>query len=247
MVVEVGEGIVVLIEAIEEVQFLKDPTAGELRVGAIQPMLQGLLPAILGRLSRRYPRIAFRIVAARTAAEHYRDLRERKIDLLIGRMTNLAEEQDLEAEILFEETLHVVAGSRHPLLRRRHIHFSELANGPWVLPLPEVGPDAVIWPYVAESFRLHGLPVPQNGIVANSTPLHIAMLSAGPFLTMLPRSLIWFAGKQLGIKQLSIELPVRPPPVAIVTLKGRTISAVAKRFVDCARSVSRPLAGRRPA
>lgn len=89
MVVEVGEGIVVLIEAIEEVQFLKDPTAGELRVGAIQPMLQGLLPAILGRLSRRYPRIAFRIVAARTAAEHYRDLRERKIDLLIGRMTRI--------------------------------------------------------------------------------------------------------------------------------------------------------------
>jgi DNA-binding transcriptional LysR family regulator len=160
-------------------------------------------------------------------------------------MTNLAKEHDLEAEILFEETLHVVVGARHPLLRRRRIRFAELADGPWVLPLPEDGPDAVIWPYVEETFRLHGLPMPQNGIVANSTPLHIAMLSAGPFLTMLPRSLIWFAAKQLGIKQLPIELPVRPPPVGIVTLKGRTASPVAKLFVECAREVSRPLAGQR--
>jgi DNA-binding transcriptional LysR family regulator len=227
--------------AVEEIRFLTDPTAGELRIGAIQPMLQGLLPAIIGRLSSRHPRIAFRIISARTAAEHYRDLRERKIDLLLGRMTNVAGEDDLDMEILFDETLHVVAGARNRWLRRRTIRFPELANEPWVLPLPESGGDAVIWPYVAEVFRAHGLPIPQTGVVANSTPLHIAMLSAGPFFTMLPRSLIWFAGKQLGIKPLSIKLPVQPPPVGIVTLKRRTISPVAQLFIKCAREVSKPL------
>jgi DNA-binding transcriptional LysR family regulator len=232
--------------AVEEVRFLADPTAGELRIGAIQPMLQGLLPAIIAPLSKRYPKISFRVLTARTAAEHYRDLRERKIDLLVGRMIDVAAQDDLAAEILFDEALHVVAGARNPWLRRRHVRFADLANEPWALPLPEAGNDAVISPYVAEAFRAHGLPVPQNGVLVNSTPLHVAMLTAGPYLTMLPRSLMWFAGKQLGIKSLPITLPVQPPPVGIVTLKDRTITPVAHLFIQCAREVSKPLAKAKP-
>ena len=44
-------------------------------------MLQGLLPAILNRLTRQHPRIAFHVMPGRTVAEHYRELRERNIDL----------------------------------------------------------------------------------------------------------------------------------------------------------------------
>jgi hypothetical protein len=60
---------------------------------------------------------------------------------------------------------------------------------------------------------------------------------------MLPRSLIWFGGKRLGMKALPIELP-EPPPVGITTLENRTISPVARLFIDCARAVAKPLANR---
>jgi DNA-binding transcriptional LysR family regulator len=110
-----------------------------------------------------------------------------------------------------------------------------------VLPWPDIGPDSVIWPYVAEAFRKSGLDLPQSCIVSNSVPLGIAMLSAGSYLAMLPQSLIWFSGKQLGMRALPIQLPIRPPPVGIVTLRNRTVSPVAQLFIECARDVARPL------
>lgn len=228
-------------QAVQEVEFLADPTAGELRIGAVQPMLQGLLPAILGRLSRKHPRIIFHITSARNTSDHYRDLRERRIDLLIGRVTESAKDDDLVSEFLFDETLHVVAGARNRLLRRRGLRLADLMDEPWVLPWPDIGPDSVIWPYVVEAFRVNALDIPPTRIVSNSVALGASMLATGSFLAMLPRSLIWFGGKQLGIKALPIQLPVHPPPVGIVTLRNRTISPVAQLFIDCARDFARPL------
>src|SRR5262245_65898601 len=44
-------------QGVKEIEFLADPTAGELRIGAGPPMFGGLLPAVLHRLYRRHPKI----------------------------------------------------------------------------------------------------------------------------------------------------------------------------------------------
>jgi hypothetical protein len=41
---------------------------------------------------------------------------------------------------------------------------------------------------------------------------------------------------------LSVDLPIAPGPVGIVTLKNRTVSPVARLFIECARDVAQPLA-----
>jgi hypothetical protein len=43
---------------------------------------------------------------------------------------------------------------------------------------------------------------------------------------------------------LPVDLPARPWPVAIVTLKNRTLSPVVERFIACAREVTKSMAGR---
>ena len=230
-------------QAIKEVEFLSDLEAGELRVGAIQqPVIQGLLPAILDRVSRRYPRIAFHVSYASNTAEAYRQLHERKLDLLVGRLIKFGGEDNLVMESLFEDPLHVVAGAHNPLTRRRSIQPAELANEPWILPPPAPMPDSAVWPYITEAFRASGLAVPRASVISNSIPLAVEMISTGRFLAMLPRSLVWFSGKRLQIKVLPVKLPIHPPPVGIATLRNRTISPVASLFIDCARSVAKPLA-----
>jgi DNA-binding transcriptional LysR family regulator len=67
-------------------------------------------------------------------------------------------------------------------------------------------------------------------------------LASGNFLGVLPRSLMWFGAELLSLEVLPIELPVRPGPVGIVTLKGRTLSPVAQLFIDRARDVTKHLA-----
>ncbi len=48
--------------SVSEIEFLADRTAGELRIGAMELMATGLLPALIDRLARKYPRLSFEVV-----------------------------------------------------------------------------------------------------------------------------------------------------------------------------------------
>jgi DNA-binding transcriptional LysR family regulator len=64
---------------------LNDPDAGEVRVGSHELMSAALLPAVIDRLSRRYPRLVFTVSQAATIPALYDDLRERRVDFIFGR------------------------------------------------------------------------------------------------------------------------------------------------------------------
>ena len=70
--------------SVSELEHLSDPRSGDLRIGSTEAMGTGLLPAIIDRMSRRYPRINFDVVLAQPWALQERALRGRRIDLFIG-------------------------------------------------------------------------------------------------------------------------------------------------------------------
>ena len=51
-------------QGVKDIEFLADPTAGELRIGAGEPMAAGPVSAVIDRLSRQYPRISVHVVIA---------------------------------------------------------------------------------------------------------------------------------------------------------------------------------------
>jgi hypothetical protein len=44
-----------------------------------------------------------------------------------------------------------------------------------------------------------------------------------------------------ALKVLPVDLAIRRWPVAVVTLKNRTLSSVAERFIECARKVAKSI------
>jgi hypothetical protein len=44
-----------------------------------------------------------------------------------------------------------------------------------------------------------------------------------------------------ALKKLPVDLPTQPWPVAILTLKNRTLSPVVERFIECAREVAKEI------
>src|SRR5262249_18916351 len=94
----------------KDIGFLLNPTNEELRVGSTHSIAGGLLPAVLDRLSAERPHITFQVKLGDAVLLHYRDLRERNVDLLFGRVVE-TEEDDVNVEILFEDRLFVVAGN----------------------------------------------------------------------------------------------------------------------------------------
>src|SRR6266849_10002325 len=51
-------------QAMKHIEFLADPTVGELRIGANPVLAAGLVAAVIDQLSRQYPRIVFHLLEA---------------------------------------------------------------------------------------------------------------------------------------------------------------------------------------
>jgi DNA-binding transcriptional LysR family regulator len=223
-------------QGVKQLEFLTDPTAGELRIGCNETLSAGFVSAVLDRLSRQYPRATFHLVPADRATLLNRELRQRTVELAVTNTLGLDMEKDIEVEVLFEDRFVVLAGAESKWVRRRKFTLAEAIDEAWVLPPPDSLPGLSI----AEVFRASGLEPPQAHVVSFSIPLHHHLLATGRFLTMLPMSMLRF-GKHLPLKLLPVATPENTYPTGIVTLKNRTLGPLAQRFMDCAREVARPL------
>ena len=102
-------------QGVRDIESLADPAAGEVRVASPETFASGLLPAAIDRLSRRYPRVAVRVVQVDTSSLEFQELRNRKIDFALARIHAGFREEDLETEVLFEDTHRVVVRYSEPL------------------------------------------------------------------------------------------------------------------------------------
>jgi DNA-binding transcriptional LysR family regulator len=225
--------------SVDEVRFLADPTAGELQFGATEPLLSGIGTAVINRLSRQYPRIVFRPMEADSATLITRDLPERRIAFAIVPLPNAAIGEDFEATVLFHDRLRVIVGGKSRWAARRGITLADLAGEPWC-----VAPSAV-GSLIGEAFHASGLKGPHIAVETTIANLNLQLVESGRFVGHFGESLLHFYGDRFDIRKLPIDLPIPSYTIAAVTLKNRTISPVARLFIDCARDISKPLALRR--
>jgi len=228
-------------QSVDEIDFLADPTGGEVRVGSTDIMMASLLPAVIDRLSRQFPKMVFKVLQAPGIREQFHELRARSVDLILGRIMEQAPDEDLNVEILFEDPLFVVAGKHSKWHQRRKIDAAELINEPWVLPSYETFVGSI----VREAFQSKGLDPPRITVSSSTIPAYTALLATGRFLAIRPASWLHLRGKASSEKALPVDLRLRSLNAGIVTLKNRPISPAAKLFIECARKVARPLANAR--
>jgi DNA-binding transcriptional LysR family regulator len=87
--------------------------------------------------------------------------------------------------------------------------------------------------------------IPRVAVTTTTAHLLFRLLESGRFLGYFGDGLLHFYESRFALRRLSIELPIAPFAVAIVTLKNRTIAPVARLFIDTAQEVAEPLAGQR--
>jgi DNA-binding transcriptional LysR family regulator len=221
-------------QSVKDIESLADPTAGETRIGGTGPLVAGVVPAVADKLVRQYPRVVIEVIEGDFATLLIA-LRERKIDLAIGRAPEPVSDEDMVSEVLFEDRLLVVTGSRNKWTRRQKVNLGDLLGEPWVFP----SPGTISSVLVAEAFHAAGIKPPRAAVLSSSMAMNIHLLTAGRFLALLPASTVLSTAKHQPLKALPVALPDQRRPVVIATLKNRTLSPTAKLFVDCARTVTR--------
>lgn len=220
-------------QGIRDIEFLSNPTAGEVRVAAPETVAAGLLPAAIDRLSLHYPHIVVRAVPTSPTLE-FPELRERRVDVRLSRLPRSYMSDEFDIELLFDDPQLVVVGTRSRWTHRRSVTLAELVNEPWIFP-----PTQVVSEVITDAFRAHGLDVPRETVSASSILLRNQLLASGRFLTMLPHSVMRYNAKQWSLKALPIDLGVNPSTVAIVMLKNRTVSPVVQLFINHVRAAAK--------
>lgn len=223
-------------QTLTSVEFLTDPTAGRVRIGCSPLLAASFVSAVIDRVSRQFPRIVFDLVSAPVETVH-RDLSERRLDFLITRKVGPVGDSRLNFEGLFDDSLVVVAGSRHPMARRRKVTHRELAGQLWVLPPPEL----VLGSAIVDALRALGLVDHGANVTTVSPEVRMSLLATGRFLTIFPASAMRLPVGRTGLKVLPISLPIVSVPNGIVTLKKRTLSPVAQLVIGIARDVAKLL------
>jgi DNA-binding transcriptional LysR family regulator len=221
---------------VREIEFLSNPTVGELRIGGASPLIDELIPAVVARLADRYPRIEFHVTESDTPTL-CRLLHERQLDLAVGRASSSIFSEGLASEPLFEDPLFVVAGLNNRWARRRKVDLTELSGEPWIMPET----NNLVWMLIEEGFRSAGVAMPTPQVVSNSMAVRTRLVETGHFLTMLPRSTLHFGARRLRMKILPVSTPMKMRPVEIITLKNRTPNPIAKLFIDELRAFAKPL------
>lgn len=225
---------------VKSIEFLADPTAGEVRIGSTAFLAASFVSTLIDRLSRHHPRIKFQLVTGYVETLH-RELSERKVDLLILRSGGPIADERLNFEFLFEDRYVVAAGAKNKWTRRRNIQLSDLAEERWVLPPRE----SVIGSIISQAFRANGFEYPRATVVTDSPHMRVSLLETGRFITVFPASALKFLIRGAALKALSVELPAARRPNGMVTIKDRAVSPVVRLVMDSARELAKPMAKRK--
>jgi DNA-binding transcriptional LysR family regulator len=223
-------------QSVEDIEFLADPSGGELRIGFSELPAGGLIPAAIDRLFRQYPRMTVRTEQG-DAGNVLNHLHQRKCEIAILRPSSPEHAADMTIHPLYCEQMLVVAGSHSSWARQRRVNLVDLAEEPWIQSVGEMEPGSP----TLEAFRALGLEGPRLVVLSNSLNLRYGLLATGRFLTMFSNSLLRYGPQRGSIRVLPIKLPSWHVPTCVVTLKDRTLSPIAQLFIECLHELAKPL------
>jgi DNA-binding transcriptional LysR family regulator len=229
-------------QGIRDIEFLTDSAAGEVRIGCPESLATTLIAPIVQRFKRQHPRVAVNMILLNTPTLDLPQLHDRTLDLVVARSPIPATDdpayRDLQMESLFNDGLVVAAGVHSRFKHRSRVDLADLVDEPWIL----TPPGAAIHSYMMQVFRQRRLVPPFVAFGTQSFGFRGELLETGDYIAPIPQSIFKQYAKRFPLKLLQVDLPNRPWPIALVTLKNRTVSPVVERFIDSTRSVAKAMA-----
>jgi len=108
---------------VKDIEFLADPTVGEVRIGCSESISAGILPAIAERLSQRYPHVVLDVAPSNAFRMEFPELHERRTEVVLAILSAPLQGKlgdELEAEVLFNDKICLAVGRQSPWARIRN-------------------------------------------------------------------------------------------------------------------------------
>jgi DNA-binding transcriptional LysR family regulator len=223
-------------QGIKDIETLSDPAIGEVRVGCPEAVAAGFLAAVIDQFSKAFPRVTVTVNPADNVGAEFGQLRDRRVDFLVGRIPGIELESDIGAEPLYQDRLYIVAGRNSPWARKRKFLLADLLQEAWMLTPSMQGT-------LQEEFRAKGLAAPKVTVRAYSTHQSTHLIATDRFISALSGSVLKWSSNRAALKVLAVDFTAKPWTVGIMHLKSRTLAPSAKAFMDEIRKVAASFVG----
>jgi len=169
----------------DTVHALQAGAGGVLRLGAITAGVAGLLCRMLPSFAARHPTLHIEVLEA-PGDQLLADVMSGRVDMALCRRPH-----ELPAPCSFEQFAPdvpwIVAGRRHPLVRKTQPTLADLRAARWMLPVQGIGIRSVF----DALFDAPDAPKPElHPVSSTSLPLVLELLRSDSVLTLVPRSVI---------------------------------------------------------
>ncbi|MES2183598.1 MAG: LysR family transcriptional regulator [Pseudomonadota bacterium] len=218
---------------VQEIEYLANPTMGEVRIACPEFVAAGLLPTAIGSFQEKYPDVVFQIVQQDTTTLQNQELQEREVDIVLSRLPNGFTNDELNIEGLFNDPHWIIAGTKSEWAHKRKISLEQLSKALWLLP-----PSPVIYDLLHSEFQARGAPMPKISVTSASLLLRSELLATGRFVSVMHSSLLNKHARAWGLSRLRVDVELRSPPIYLISLRKRTPSPVVQRFIDHLRALS---------
>lgn len=220
-------------QAGEHLAELADARRGTVTVGSHLAGANLLLPAAVARFKAQRPCVTVAIREASPEALNT-ELEAGRVDLIVGRLTGVADRGRTVRHALYGEPVRLVARTDHPAWGLSPLSLSGLIDYPWILP----GPETALRGELEEAFLAHDLPLPENRIECTSILTMRYLLVRTDVIAALPQ-LIAAGDPQTALLPISLEHMSQR--VGVTLAADRTPTPSVEAFLEDLRSVAAEL------
>jgi DNA-binding transcriptional LysR family regulator len=216
-----------------QVEALKRGYSGLVRIGCGTAAATALIPLALSRLARKRPEVNFHVRYGLNQSL-LPWVRGGEIEFALSFAPTFSGDSDLVYEPLYKEVGCIVARAGHPLARVRNVSAAKLATCKWVL--SQGLPLDRLW--FQNIFLSRGIRPPDITVETDSTVLMKSLVATDDFVTILPRSLMFWEERQGSLIELKSEAPKWSGSVGITRRRRGVLSPASSAFIEEIKGVA---------
>lgn len=220
-------------QASADIERLQNRDQGQIRIGCMPITNVGLLADDLTEFSKRYPQTAISVTTGQST-EQILKLRQAKLDIFIGILTQPNPHPDINQELLANADLVIAGRYNHPLANRNDLTLELLASQAWIVSQPETPTRIIFDRLFAQCVSFDA----NNTVESSSSILKSHLLEKSDTLTLVTSRQI---NSELEYKRLTIipfKLTNARIPIGFFYRKDWAASAAQTQFIELMRATS---------
>jgi len=214
-------------QARHDIAHLRAATHGDLRIGATPVAAFSLLPVVLARLKKSRPQLRVSITDG-MGSSLFKQLRQGDFDFVFGRIDEAIDPHEFTADVLFNDSLVVVARRDHPLARARTASKVNWAQLEWILPS---GDNPARTAFERAFYQRIGK-APASTIDSNSFVTMLTVISQTDLLGIAPHEIFGVAWLQHAFTVLDLGLKFPRQPTGVIRRARTEPSAIAQYAIN---------------